>query len=92
MLHKYLSYSSEDFIEDSFFWGWVLGEEQESNAFWKEFIQTNPHKAVAIGEARESILQLNAEKNRLSKERVASIWSRIQESKNQTAYLETAHP
>jgi DNA mismatch repair ATPase MutS len=88
MLQKYISYASEDLVEDSFFWKWVLEEGQGEDSFGQKFIKCYPYKADIIERAREIVLQLNAGKYQLSNEKVASVWTRIQQSKSNATTLE----
>ncbi|MBC3542131.1 hypothetical protein ACFSC6_04005 [Rufibacter sediminis] len=74
---KYRHYSSDDLVEDSSFWSWVLREERGEDGFWSEFIASHPNQATAVEMAREKVLQLNNAEFKLPDDKVASLWNKI---------------
>lgn len=48
---KYISYSTENFVLDSYFMQWVLHPDAESDLFWNEFLSLYPEKKDEIKEA-----------------------------------------
>lgn len=48
---KYIPYSTEDFVLDSYFMQWVLHPDAESNLFWNEFLRRYPEKKDEIEQA-----------------------------------------
>jgi len=55
---KYNSYSVDDFIDDEYFQKWVLGEDDEVNSFWNNWIKENPEKQEIINDAYSFTLSL----------------------------------
>lgn len=80
---KYKQYSSEEFADDKDFWLWVLKEDADQEVFWKQFIADNPGKAKEIEQARAMVLQLNADKYKLTDRKVNTLWEKIRKSKEE---------
>ncbi|MEO6283006.1 MAG: FecR family protein [Dyadobacter sp.] len=59
-MEGYKDYAAEDFIQDDRFRKWVLSNDVETNAFWREFLSRFPEKQPVILAARAT---LNAVKN-----------------------------
>lgn len=57
---KYRDYSAADFANDSFFIRWVKQPDDESEWFWKSFLNENPECAMEIEKARKIILLLDS--------------------------------
>lgn len=56
---KYLGYSAEEFANDSFFIRWVKSPDEESEWFWRSFMNEHPSAIVRIEEARRLVLGLH---------------------------------
>jgi transmembrane sensor len=52
---RYRDYSATDFANDSFFIRWVKNPGEESDWFWKSFVNENPLCKAKIEEARELV-------------------------------------
>lgn len=57
-MQAYEFYEVEDFASDDAFIAWCLCPDDESIAFWENWIQTHPHKRLLILEARQLVLDL----------------------------------
>lgn len=80
MYYKYLNYNAKDFAGDEFFWSWVVDADQESAAFWTEFLEKNPSKTKDIEEAKALVTRQNQQQYMLEKNRVERIWDEIKHS------------
>jgi transmembrane sensor len=59
MMPDYLSFSAEELARDDFFVRWVLYTDVDSEAFWREWIETFPHKRDDVDMARQMVLMAN---------------------------------
>lgn len=53
---RYLTYSTEDFIQDEFFQQWVYTPNEECDRYWQDFLLLHPYKEESINEAKEFLL------------------------------------
>ncbi|WP_229971511.1 hypothetical protein [Pontibacter harenae] len=79
---QFIEYTFEDFVEDKRFWKWVLKEDDSHDSFWRSLQFEKPETKQIMEKAQEHILHLNSERYKLSESRVATLWERIQASKN----------
>jgi len=80
----YTRYSVNDFVDDEFFWQWVLNPDEKSITFWENWLRENPHRAGTVDKAREIVLQKNERKHTLPENRVKAIWENIQSAQTDT--------
>ena len=52
---RYTQYKTEQFIYDEFFVNWVIDPDEESDFFWRSFLENHPAKQRELLEAREII-------------------------------------
>ena len=57
-MNKYQSYNAADFIADDSFLNWVLSSDQESDGFWKQWLDQNPQKQEEVDKAIKVIVSL----------------------------------
>ena len=58
---KYLHYKTENFLADKKFKEWVLSPNQDSDQFWKSFLNQYPNKKNDVLLARQIIASLKFE-------------------------------
>lgn len=91
MSKKYETYTIENFISDDDFIRWVKYPTEESDFFWRSFIEVEPHKLIAIQQARLAVQQLIiATKKNAPVDEVSKIWTEINEDlkeKNETLFI-----
>jgi len=78
---NYYQFRAEDFAADDYFKEWVCSPDQESDAFWQEFLRDYPEKYYQVEEGKtlvEALYQINVAK--ADETQVARVWSRIEES------------
>ena len=51
-LMDYSQYDVEDFVADSFFSRWVKRPDDETNSFWKKWMENHPEKSDTIAQAK----------------------------------------
>lgn len=61
---KYRDYSVVDFVTDDFFVDWVKNPNEESSAFWNEYITSNPVQRQVISDAKSLILSISYTKTK----------------------------
>ena len=77
----YSDFTTDDFIEDAQFRRWVQHPDDNSEAFWANFLHENPEKITAIANARIilKVIEEEVRKDFLSPEDEDLIFSHIQE-------------
>ncbi|MBD2752485.1 FecR family protein [Spirosoma validum] len=73
----YTKYTFDDFVLDSRFRQWVLTNSPAEQAFWNQWLQTNPDKVDMVLAARHYVTQLQQAQEELSDEELATEVSRI---------------
>jgi transmembrane sensor len=81
MEKKYQNFSVPEFAEDDYFQTWVFRPDENSNAFWKAWIQLNPGKSEEIKEAKEILGNFTLPRYSLPQEHVSELWANIQTNK-----------
>ncbi len=76
---NYTNYSVEDFIKDEAFIRWVKIGEPELNAFWEEWVLSNPENKQAFMAARTILLNLEFKKEELAATEKSNLWEAIQQ-------------
>lgn len=66
-----------DFLEDERFVHWKLFPTEESNAYWANFIEQNPHLLPLIREAEDHFLTIKIEEDKLTPTEKSQLWQRI---------------
>jgi len=77
-MKKYNQYSVEDFVLDDGFRMWVLSENPENDAFWREWITRHPGMSPVINEARQIILGLQSQEASASQEEIDAGYREIE--------------
>lgn len=79
---NYLSFEPEDFAADAFFTRWVREPDEETEAFWQDWLQTYPYKVQDVALARQLVLLLATDSDAEPAEPVIrTMWQRIQDGK-----------
>jgi ferric-dicitrate binding protein FerR (iron transport regulator) len=73
----YQQYTSEEFIQDENFRGWVFDPSEEAGAFWENFLINYPEKRSEIIKARALLLAMKQFENNPSIEQGQRMWSNI---------------
>ena len=55
---KYTHYKTFDFVKDEYFKSWVFSPNEDSDFFWKSFIENHPHKMEMVMEAKALLLSI----------------------------------
>ena len=74
---KYLSFTAEEFCEETDFIQWVLAPTDESNQFWNSFLATYPNKTKEIQLAQDYIKTLRFQEIDPLEEDIAALKQRI---------------
>ncbi|MBS3777433.1 MAG: FecR domain-containing protein [Bacteroidales bacterium] len=69
-MKKYNQYSVEDFVLDDGFRMWVLNEDPQNDAFWREWITRHPGMRPVIDEASRIIRELHTNEASVSKKEI----------------------
>ena len=69
-MKKYIQYSVEDFVLDDGFRMWVLNEDPQNDAFWREWITRHPGMRPVIDEASRIIREFHTNEAYVSKEEI----------------------
>ena len=75
-MKNYQVYSEDDFIMDSDFQSWAKYPTPESEAFWNNFLKTNPHKRHEVESARTMLKVIEFKENLLPTEKEA-MWNEV---------------
>jgi len=82
-MKTYLSFTAEDFAQDTDFLKWVKYPDQYPvvERFWTQWLAENPHKKEEVAEARLLILAIVNEKQEWPEDGLRKkVWERIQET------------
>lgn len=82
---QYLKYTTEDFILDREFSGWVINPDKESDQFWNSFIQEYPEKGDLIRNAALIIKSLQPITQEVPQQRLNAIFQKISQSSKSIA-------
>lgn len=81
MFEKYASYSSEDFVQDEYFVGWVQSPGPQSNQFWNDFQETFPYQRPVVRRAIQVVQNLaTASQTIVPQGDAEEIWVNLQNS------------
>ncbi len=72
-------YSVEDFILDPDFRSWILQNDQQTGAYWADFLGKHPEKVSDIKQARHLLIHLSKKKTGLPNVAKEEIWTAITE-------------
>lgn len=70
----------QDLLQDDNFVTWVRYPTPATDRFWQGWQQAHPGRTVLVQEARSLVLSIHFDEERLSDERVAALWARLQRS------------
>jgi transmembrane sensor len=89
---NYLSFEPEDFAADASFIRWVREPDEETEAYWQNWLQTHPYKVQDVALARQLVLLLATDTDAEPTEPVVrKMWQHIQDSKQRGPVL-IEHP
>jgi transmembrane sensor len=71
------NYSARDFVLNDSFQKWILEPDEETNAYWEEWIISNPNKSEAVEEARALIQSIKSTIEKNIKCDRDEVWERI---------------
>lgn len=78
----YKDFTTEDFLEDTYFCQSVLSPNSESERFWKEFLLEMPEKQETVREARKLLVEFkdyyDDEVQKISKERAQASFQQLE--------------
>ena len=77
-MKKYIQYSVEDFVLDDGFRMWVLNEDPQNDAFWREWITQHPGMSPVVDEASKVIRQLQTHEASVSKEEIDAGYQEVE--------------
>ena len=76
--NRYLSYTLEDFLQDSYFISSVNNPTKETLSFWDEYLDANPSNRNEYLQAKLYIESIPVNKGKLSEDEISSLWNLIQ--------------
>ncbi|MDR1090994.1 MAG: FecR domain-containing protein [Prevotella sp.] len=83
--NKYFhNYTFEDFLQDDYFISSVCNPTEETVAFWKEYLQTNPSNVNEYLQAKSYIKSIPFNKSQLSEEEVSNLWNSIENANDRS--------
>ena len=77
MKTDYLKYEVIDFAQDDYFISWVRHDDEETDLFWKRFLERYPEKESTTNEARDIIKALKFSKADVDEVKVDQLWTQI---------------
>ncbi len=75
---QYSDYTIQDFALDDNFKNWVINPDEETNGFWTEWLNENPHRFDDIQKARQLVLTIQFEDQFLTEKEVNDLWDSIE--------------
>ncbi len=79
MMSKYAAFETADFVVDEGFRDWVMAPTPEANAFWRQFLQTYPHRSQHVEEARLLLLALRVDWQEVTPEQSLASFRKFEE-------------
>lgn len=76
------NYSAKDLVLNESFQKWILDPDEETNAFWNDWITRHPHKTEIIDEAKALIQQIRSIVERNVACDAEEVWNRITKNIN----------
>jgi ferric-dicitrate binding protein FerR (iron transport regulator) len=77
---KYVHYTVEDFVMDSYFQEWVQHPTKETNIFWERWLIDNPSKAETIAEARAIVQSIQFDSKPMPADKAEQIWNVLEKA------------
>ena len=74
---KYINYTSDDFVKDAYFQKWVLDSDEETNAFWRNWLAEHPFKRPDVEDAIEIIVALEFKSDIAANQAFVEVWNNI---------------
>lgn len=74
---NYSAYTARDFAKDTFFQKWVLDPDDETVAFWQNWLSLYPGKRATVAEAKEIITALEFRADLESNRAFLEVWDSI---------------
>jgi ferric-dicitrate binding protein FerR (iron transport regulator) len=78
-LEQYKTFTAEQFLNDPAFRDWLHSPSDESELFWREFLERYPEKQKAVKSARSMYLALRQLQELPNDEQVEVSWQKIQD-------------
>ena len=81
---NYYQFNAEDFAADDYFMEWVCAPDDESEAFWQQFLKDYPERYYHVQEGKilvQSLHEIN--RSMVGEQQVDRLWSRIDKSVSQ---------
>ena len=72
-MDRYLDFTVEDFVWDSFFRQWVLSPTRETDDIWEEWLENHPESQDKIQQAKGIVLSLRLHEPEIGDPEIASI-------------------
>jgi len=76
-MKNYFDFTQVDFVEDEYFFDWVIRPSEKSQKFWEEFIKTYPVRHKDIENAKLIIKSMIPVEEDLSEAEIDLLWNRI---------------
>ncbi|MDD7886794.1 FecR family protein [Flavivirga sp. 57AJ16] len=81
---KYIHYTVEDFVNDEYFQKWALDSDAMTTKFWNSWMAKHPEKVSILEEAKQLILLLDFDTEKLSESDFDMMWQHIIEKRTST--------
>jgi transmembrane sensor len=78
-VQKYEIYSAIALATDPAFVAWVKCPDEQSNAFWTEYIRRYPGQQSTVEKARTIVNKMQVKQEKMKDERVDQTWNKIEE-------------
>lgn len=88
-MKDYYHFSVNDFVADHYFQSWVWHPSEESNGFWRAWLDRHPDKLRDVEEARDLLQKLKVSNYTLSDQELADIWNNIKNSSETIRFRST---
>lgn len=78
----YHHFTVEDFVADPYFRKWVFDPDQDTQAFWSQWLKENQHKRAEVEEAKEILRSVRFNYYQASQQDFEEVWAEIQARRN----------
>lgn len=78
----YHHFTAEDFVADAYFRRWVIDPDQDTQAFWSQWLKENKHKRAEVEAAKEILRSVRFNYYQASRQDFEEVWAAIQAKRN----------
>src|SRR5688572_16762959 len=80
-------YTADDLIMDEYFQRWIFSPDDETDAYWRNYLDENPRQQQIVAEAKEFLHVFTIDKNDGLQSRIGNLKKRVNQAIDRGAPL-----